>query len=67
MKVSKQKCFALLGGLFGAAYLIVNNLLPGVPDLLLGLLLGLGAALLVTGLLPEKAWRRVRKWKHRGE
>lgn len=67
MKGSKQKHFALLGGLLGAVYLTVNNLLPSVPELLLGLLLGLGMALIAVGLLPEAGWRRLRKWKRRGE
>ena len=47
MKTEEQRPFAAAGGLCGAAYLAANRLLPGLPELLLGLLLGLGLALLV--------------------
>lgn len=57
----------MVGGLFGAIYLILNNQLPSFPEFLLGLLLGLGLVFLVLGLLPEENWRKLRKWKHRGE
>ena len=49
--MNTQKRFALAGGLLGATYLTVNHLLPALPELALGLLLGL-AALLATELLP---------------
>ena len=58
MKTEKQKKFALVGALFGTIYLVLNNVFPTVPELLLCLLLG---------LLPKGAWRTVRKWKNRGE
>ncbi len=67
MKTENQRRFAVIGGLCGAVYLTLNNLLPSAPDLLLGLLLGLGVVFLVLGLLPEETWRELRKWKHRGE
>lgn len=67
MKTTAQRRFALVGGLFGAIYLILNNQLPSFPEFLLGLLLGLGLVFLVLGLLPEERWRRLRKWKRRGE
>jgi len=67
MKTEKQRRFAVIGGLCGAAYLATDNLLPGVPDFLLGLLLGLGVVFLLLGLLPEETCRKLRKWKHRGE
>lgn len=67
MKTTAQRRFALVGGLFGLVYLILNGLLPSFPELLLGLLLGLGLVFLVLGLLPEERWRKLRKWKHRGE
>lgn len=67
MKSSKQRLFAAVGGLCGAAYLTCNNVLPSAPDLLLGLLLGLAAVLILMGLLPEERWRRLRKWKRGGE
>jgi len=67
MKTEKQRRFAVIGGLCGAAYLTLNNLLPSVPELLLGLLLGLGVVFLLLGLLPEETLRKLRKWKHRGE
>ena len=67
MKTEEQRPFAAAGGLCGAAYLAANRLLPGLPELLLGLLLGLGLAFLTLGLLPEGLWRRIRRWKRRGE
>ncbi len=67
MKTAVQRRFALAGGLLGAAYLVLNDLLPSLPELLLGLLLGLGMVFLLLGLLPGEGWRRLRKWKRRGE
>lgn len=67
MKTAAQRRFALAGGLFGAVYLSLNNQLPSFPEFLLGLLLGLGLVFLVLGLLPEENWRKLRKWKRRGE
>lgn len=67
MKTAAQRRFALAGGLLGAAYLVLNDLLPSLPELLLGLLLGLGMVFLLLGLLPGEGWRRLRKWKRRGE
>ena len=67
MRSQKQRWFAAAGGVCGAAYLTANRLLPGMPGLLTGLLLGLGAALLFTGMLPKAAWRKLRTWKRRGE
>lgn len=60
MKTSEQRRFAMMGGFFGAIYLILNDQLPSFPDLLLGLLLGLGLVLMVLGLLPEENWRKLR-------
>ena len=67
MKTAAPRWFALVGGLFGLVYLILNNQLPSFPDFLLGLLLGLGMVFLLLGLLPGEGWRRLRKWKRRGE
>lgn len=67
MKTNKQRKFAAVGALFGALYLTLNNLLPTVPELLLGLLAGLAMVYLVVSLLPEKSWRKLRGWKNRGE
>ena len=67
MKMEKQKLLAAVGCLCGAAYLTLNHLLPSLPDFLLGLLLGLGLTLMVTGMLPAEGWRKLRKWKRRGE
>ena len=67
MKTAAQRRFALAGGLLSAVYLARNNLLPGFPDFLLGLLLGLGLVFLFLGLLPGEGWQRLRKWKRRGE
>lgn len=66
MNERKQR-FALLGGLFGAVYLAANHLLPSLPDMLMGAVLGLGLVFLVLSLLPEETLRRLRKWKRRGE
>ena len=63
----RKRKYAMLGGLFGAVYLAANNLLPGVPDLLMGIVLGVGILFFVLALLPEKTSRKVRKWKRRGE
>ena len=62
----QKRKFAVTGGLFGAAYLASNQLLPGLPDFLMGLILGLGMVFLVLSLLPEEALEKIRKWKHRG-
>ena len=51
MKTAAQRRFAMMGGLFGAIYLILNDQLPSFPEFLLGLLLGLGLVFLVLGLL----------------
>ena len=67
MKTAAQRRFALAGGMLGAAYLALNDLLPAFPDFLLGLLLGLGMVFLLLGLLPGEGWQRLRKWKRRGE
>ena len=67
MKLSKQRRLAAIGCLFGAAYLVLNRTAPTVPELLLGLLLGLALVLMVVGLLPEESWQKLRKWKRRGE
>lgn len=67
MNTTARRQFALLGGLLGAVYLARHNLLPGFPDFLLGLLLGLALVFLLLGLLPGEGWRRLRKWKRRGE
>ena len=52
--------FAVIGGLFGTAYLP-----PGLPDFLTSLILGLGLIAITLDLLPEKALERLRKWKRR--
>ncbi len=67
MRTEKQRKFAVIGGLCGAVYLTLNQLWPTVPELLLGLLLGVGLVFLVVSLLPEGSWRKLRKWKRRGE
>lgn len=67
MKTGRQRKFAMFGGFFGALYLTLNNLLPTIPEFLMGLLLGLALIFLAAGLLPEKVMRRVEKWKRRGE
>ena len=63
----RKRKYAMLGGLLGVSYLVVNNLLPGVPDFLMGVVLGLAVVFFVLALLPEKAARKVRKWKRSGK
>ena len=67
MKNGKQKRLAALGSLFGAAYLLLNNVMPSMPEFLLGLLLGVAMVCMIAGLLPEENWQKLRKWKRRGE
>ncbi|MDE7219890.1 MAG: hypothetical protein K2O45_09750 [Oscillospiraceae bacterium] len=66
MNEEKRK-FAMAGGLCGVIYLAANNLLPGVPDVLMGAALGLGCLFFIAALLPEKTAKKIRKWKRRGE
>lgn len=63
----RKRKYAMLGGLFGAVYLLANRVLPGIPDVLLGTVLGLGCLCVIASLLPEKTARKIRKWKRRGE
>lgn len=63
----RQRTFALLGGLSGVIYLATNGLLPGVSEILMGAVLGLGVLFFIAALLPEKTARKMRKWKRRGE
>lgn len=63
----RKRKYAMLGGLFGAVYLLANRVLPGIPELLLGAVLGVGIVFFVLALVPEKTARKVRKWKRRGE
>ena len=58
-----RKRYAVCGGLFGTAYLISRNLLPGIPDLLMGLALGLGLVFVLLDVLPEERLEGLRKWK----
>ena len=67
MKTKKQGLFALTGALCGAAYLTLNRLWSSLPDFLLGVLVGLSLVLLIVGLQPAESWRKLRKWKRRGE
>ena len=67
MRSEQQRRLAALGGLSGAAYLAINYVTPGVPDVLLGLLAGLSMTMLITGMLPQEAWQKLRRWKRRGE
>lgn len=63
----RKRKFAMLGGLCGAVYLLANRLLPSLPEVLMGAALGLGIVFFILSLLPEKAAKKVRKWKRRGE
>lgn len=62
---STRKRFALLGALLGALYLIANNTLPGIPDFLMGAVLGIAMASLVISLLPEEVVVKMRNWKRK--
>ena len=66
MDTKQKRTFAVIGGLFGAAYLTANQLAPGIPDFLMGVILGLTIVVLVMGLLPEETLDKIRKWKRRG-
>lgn len=57
--------FAAIGGLFGTACLLSLYLPPGLPDFLIGLILGLALIAITMSLLPEGAPERLRKWKRR--
>lgn len=63
----RKRKFAMLGGLCGAVYLLANRLLPSLPEVLLGVVLGLGIVFFVAAMVPEKRARKSRKWKRRGE
>ena len=66
MSERKQK-FAMLGGLCGAVYLVANRLLPSLPEVLMGAVLGLGIVFFVAAMVPEKPAKKAWKWKRRGE
>ena len=61
----KRRRLAALGALMGALYLIANNTLPGIPDFLMGLVLGVAMVFLLASLLPEAAMARIREWKRK--
>lgn len=63
MNERQRKC-AMLGGMWGVAYLFSQNILP---DTLAGAVLGLALVFFVAGLLPDKTAKKVRKWKRRGK
>lgn len=63
MSERQRKC-ALLGGMWGAAYLFTQGILP---DFLLGAVLGVALIFFAAALLPDKAAKKVRKWKRRGK
>ncbi|MBD5150751.1 MAG: hypothetical protein HDT18_10395 [Oscillibacter sp.] len=63
----RKRKFAMLGGLCGAVYLIANRLLPSLPDVLMGVVLGLGLVFFVAAMVPEKSSKKAWKWKRRGE
>ena len=65
MKTAVQRRFALAGGMLGAAYLALNDLLPAFPDFLLGLLLGLGMVFLLLGLLGMGLLLALAPWRIR--
>ena len=62
---SLKKKFAAAGGLLGLLYLAANNLLPGIPDFLMGFVLGIAMVFLLASLLPDTAVVRIRDWKRK--
>lgn len=60
----RQRKFAMAGGLCGVIYLA--NDLWNLPDLLMGVILGLAVVLLILALLPEETLEKLRKWMRRG-
>ena len=63
----RKRKFAMVGGLCGAVYLVANRLLPSLPEVLMGAVLGLGIVFFIAAMVPEKSAKKVRKWKRRGE
>lgn len=63
MSGRQRKC-AMLGGLWGLAYLFVQGILP---DFVLGAVLGVALIFFMAALLPDKTAKRIRKWKRRGK
>ena len=62
---SLKKKFAAAGGLLGLLYLAANNVLPGIPDFLMGFVLGIAMVFLLASLLPDTAVVRIRDWKRK--
>lgn len=63
MSERQRKC-AMLGGLWGAAYLFAQNVLS---DFLLGVVLSVAGIFFMAALLPDKSVKKIRKWKRRGK
>ncbi len=62
----RRRFLAAAGGLTGAAYLAAKHVAPGLPDFLMGLVLGLSLTCVVMGFVPEERLARLRRWKRRG-
>ena len=52
---------------FFVALLCCNNHIFQLPDFLAGFITGLAIVLLILSMLPDKAWEKLRRWKHRGQ
>lgn len=63
MNERQRKC-AMLGGMWGAAYLFTQDILP---DFILGAVLGVALIFFIAALLPDETAKKVRKWKRRGK
>ena len=63
----RKRKFAMVGGLCGAVYLVAKRLLPSLPEVLMGAVLGLGIVFFIAAMVPEKSAKKLRKWKRRGE
>lgn len=62
MEVFSMKKELRVGILLQTIYLILDRLF-NIPDFILGLLLGLGLCLIVIGILPEKAYSKIKQLK----
>ena len=62
MEVFSMKKELRVGILLQTIYLILDRLF-NIPDFILGLLLGLGLCLIAIGILPEKAYAKIKQLK----
>ena len=51
-----------IGIIAEVVYIILNNFFT-VPDLFLGLLEGIAICFIIIGIIPEKAYSKLKEWK----